>query len=98
MVSKGSLLPFILGLGVGVIFNDTIRQGWSWLRGQVPQVPDIPSFGGISQPAATETVVEAPQQAPVQQTAYAYAYKADFEKDYETHLETINNGIHYYSD
>ena len=39
-------LPFILGLAVGVVFNDQIRQGWQMLRGAVPQVPDIPSFGG----------------------------------------------------
>jgi hypothetical protein len=88
MALKGAF-PFILGLAAGVIFNDMIRQGWDWLRGQVPQVPEIPSFGGGA-PAAPEP--EPVPEAPAAGTA-AYAYKADFEKEYESYGETHNNGI-----
>ena len=90
MVKLGGALPFILGLAVGVVFNDQIRQGWQWIRGQVPQVPDIPSFCGA--PAAPI------EEAPVQDntSARAYAYKADFEREYESFNETTNNGVPFY--
>ena len=85
-----SALPFILGLAVGVVFNDQIRQGWQMLRGAVPQIPDIPSFGAPT--PAPEPV------APVDTNAgnsSAYAYKADFDREYSSFNETTNNGIHW---
>ncbi len=83
-------LPFILGMAVGVVFNDQIRQAWGMLRGAVPQVPDIPSFGGGGAPEP-EPVDETPDTGAG--AGSAYAYKADFEKEYDSHLETYNNGI-----
>jgi len=91
MVKLGGVLPFLLGLGVGVVFNDQIRQGWQMLRGAVPQVPDIPSFGGGGAPMdATPEPVDNTGAGNV-----AYAYKADFDREYEKHSETYNNGIHW---
>ena len=82
-----NILPFVLGMAVGVVFNNQIRQGWQWIRGQVPQIPDIPSFGGTPEPIAE------PEPVEDNPAAASYAYKADFEKEYDSHLETYNNGI-----
>lgn len=86
-------LPFILGLGVGVVFNDQIRQAWQMLRGAVPQVPDIPSFGGGG--GAIEPAPEPIEADTDTDAGRAYAYKADFEREYESYAEATNNGIQW---
>ena len=96
MAKFSGVLPFLLGLGVGVVFNDQIRQAWGMLQGAVPQIPGIPSFGGIG--GAPEP---SPAPEPVDNTGtgagnVAYAYKADFDREYERHSETTNNGVPFY--
>lgn len=92
MVKLGGALPFILGLAVGVVFNDQIRQGWQMLRGAVPQIPDIPSFGGGAAPAP-EPIDDTGTDTAAGNSAYAY--KADFDREYSSFNETTNNGIHW---
>ena len=93
LLYRSGVLPFLLGLGVGVVFNDQIRQGWQMLRGAVPQVPDIPSFGGG---APVDTAPEPVDNTGAGAGNMAYAYKADFDREYERHSETYNNGIPFF--
>ena len=90
LIGKNAI-PFILGLAVGVVFNEQIRQGWGMLQSAVPQIPDIPSFGGGGG-------VEEPIEEPVEDNPAAanYAYKADFDREYESNNQTHNNGIPFY--